>query len=161
MKTFFNNVKLGHVAPDGGSATTFTLGAGTTDVNSSSVDRKGFESVGFLFIFGDNTDTGTFTAKLQHSSNNSDWTDCLDKDGNTITASFTAGASDTDHEFLGIEGTGTKLKRYVRIAIDRGTANTVIAAIISLLSHPHDAPVSQSTSAGQFISAPVVKLVNS
>lgn len=156
---FFTSNKVLHVAPDDGATTTFNLSAGTTDKNSVSVDRKGFEEVSFIPIFGDNVDTGTFTMKLQHSDDNTTFTDCLDVDGNTCTQAFTAGASDTDYEMLGISAVGTKLKRYVRIAIDRGTANTVIADLIAILSTPHKMPITQATTAGQFIQAPTIKHV--
>lgn len=152
----FNNCKILHVAPDDGATTTYSLSAGVTDPNSVSVDRKGFESVAWLVTFGDNADTGVISFKLQHSDDNVTFTDAKDKDGNTIVKSVTAGATNTDHYLTGIEAVGTKLKRYVRLAITRETANTVIAALHALLSNPQDAPVTQAVTAGQFVAQPTL-----
>lgn len=159
MKNLFNNTKILHVAPDDQATTTYTLSAGVTDPNTVSVDRKGYESVAWLVTYGDNADTGVISFKLQHSDDNVTFTDALDKDGNTIVVSVTAGASDTDHYLTGIEAVGTKLKRYVRLAITRATANTVIAALHAFLSNPQDAPVTQAVTAAQFVAQPTTSHV--
>ena len=152
IRNFFESVQVVHVAPDSGSPTTFTLAAGTTDVNSSSVDALGFSGVAFLVSFGDNVDTGTFTGKIQGSVNGSTgWTDITG-----ASASFTAGATDTDNEHLGVSCPVTGQFRYYRLAIDRGTANTVIANLLAFLVGADRQPVTQSTSAGQFIQAPTI-----
>ncbi len=152
---FFNAYKPVHLPPDGTAATTWGLAAGTTSVNSGSVDRRFFEKVAFMVVFGDNVATGTFVAKVQHSDDNSTWADALDLDGNTITVSFTAGATDSDNKMIGKEVMGTKLKRYVRLAFARGTANTVIESVWAFLGSPQKQPVAQdATSAGQFYAAP-------
>jgi hypothetical protein len=156
LKNLFNNHKISHVAPDGTAATTYTLAAGTSEVDTASVDRKGYESVAFLVTFGDNADTGVISFKLQHSADNVTFTDAVDKDGNTIVKSVTAGATSTDHYLTGIEAVGTKLKRYVRLAITRETANTAIAALHAVLSNPQDAPVTQAVTAGQFVAQPTL-----
>lgn len=156
---FFQNNKVVHVPPDGTAATTYALAAGTTDVNSLGVDRAGYERVAFVCTFGDNVDTGTMSMKAQHSDDNVTFTDCADPDAGTVTQAFTAGASDTDNEVLGVEVYGTKLKRYVRVAFDRGVANTVIAALHAILTNAQYKPVTQSTAAGQFIQAPTVEHV--
>lgn len=161
MHSFFANHKIVHVEPNAGSAGTWALSAGTSDVKSVGVDRTGFEGIAWLPTFGDNVDTGTFTATLQHSDTDVDgnYANALDEDGNAITVSFTAGASDTDGEQLGLEAYGTKLKKYVRLSFDRGTANTVIADLKAILFKPTYAPVTQPTGTGQFIAQPTVKHV--
>lgn len=153
MKTITEEVKIVHVAPDGGSATTYALAAGTTDVNSTGVDALGFGRVLFLWTFGDNADTGTFTGSIEGSANGSDgWTAI-----SGATSSFTAGASDTDTEMLGVECGVDPTYRYYRAVTNRGTANTVIAALHCLLARVAGyAPITQLTSAGQFVQTPVV-----
>lgn len=147
-----DTTKIVHVAPDGTSATTYALSAGTTDVNSSAVDALGYENISFVCVFGDNVDTGTFTGGIEGSADGSNnWTDITG-----ATSSFTAGATDTDNEMLGIGCQVDPAYRYYRFTSDRGTANTVIAALICLLTSPDRAPVTQATTAGQFIQAPVV-----
>lgn len=145
-------VQVVHVAPDSGSATTYTLGAGTGDVNSSAVDARNFQAVAFLAVFGDNADTGTFTGKIQGSADGStNWTDIT-----SATATFTAGATDTDNEMLGVGCPVNPSYRYYRFVSDRGTANTALNGLFCLLSQADRVPVTQLTSAGQFIAAPVV-----
>lgn len=150
----FHSLKFVHLPPNGLAATTWELSAGVTEVNSGSIDRKGFEEVGFLCEFGDNADTATFVAKVQHSDDDVTFTDALDKDGNTITVSFTAAASDTDNKAIGKGLVGTKMKRYVRLAFTRDVANTVINSLWGILANPQSAPTTQPTGAGQFIAAP-------
>lgn len=158
MHNFIKNNKVVHVPPNAGSGTTYSLSAGTTQVKSGSIDRAGFEELTWLAIFGDNADTGTFKMTLQHADTDSDaaFTDAKDEDGNVIEESFTAGASDTDDKMLSLSAYGTKLKRYVRVVITRGTANTGLAALLCIVSQPQNKPVTQSTGAGQFIVAPSV-----
>ena len=145
-------VKIVHVAPDDQATTTYALGAGTTDVNSVAVDALGFEEVTFIVTFGNNADTGTFAGTIEGSANGSTgWTPITD-----AVDSFTAGASDTDDEMLGVSCKVNPSYRYYRLASNRGTANTVIAALHALLARPAQAPVTQPTTAGQFINSPTI-----
>lgn len=153
LKTILEALKIIHVAPNDGATTTYALAAGTTDVNSVAVDAIGFKRVAFLWIFGDNLDTGTFTGKIEGSANGTDgWTAITG-----ATTSFTAGASDTDNEMLAVECSVDPAYRYYRGVTDRGTANTVLAGLLALLGVCEGVtPVSQSTAAGNFVQAPVV-----
>lgn len=148
----FQTNKIVHVPPDGTAATTYALGAGTTDVNSGAVDAIGFKRIGFLWIFGDNADTGTFAGSIEGSANGTDgWT--------AITGasdSFVAAASDTDNKTLGVECEVNPNYRYYRAVSNRGTANTVITDLLAILAEPAAIPITQSTSAGQFINTPTV-----
>jgi hypothetical protein len=144
------NIQIVHVAPDATAATTFTLAAGTTDVNSAAVDTQGFMSATFFVTFGDNADTATFTGKIQGSADGSTgWTDLPG-----ATTSFTAGATDTDNEMIAV-AVFSPAFRYLRFVSDRGVANTAINAIHALLTVNAQGAVTQSTAAGQFIQAPV------
>lgn len=145
-------MKVVHVPPDDGAATTYGLAAGTTDKTSVAVDALGFEHIAFLVSLGDNADTGTFTGKIQGSADGSTgWTDI-----SGATTSFTAGATSTDNEMIGVGCKVNPSYRYYRFSTDRGTANTVITDMFALLTHPDRMPVTQLTSAGQFVQAPVI-----
>ncbi|TXH54536.1 MAG: hypothetical protein E6Q97_10665 [Desulfurellales bacterium] len=151
-KTILEALKIVHVAPNDGATTTYALSAGTTDVNSVKVDASGFGRICFLCIFGDNADTGTFTGKIEGSANGTDgWTAVTG-----ATTTFTAGASDTDNEMIAVECDVLPAYRYYRFVSDRGTANTVIAALLALLGKAQgQIPVTQSTAAGDFVQTPV------
>lgn len=153
LKTILEALKVVHVAPDSGSATTYALAAGTTDVNSSAVDSLGFGRVCFVWIFGDNADTGTFTGSIEGSADGSTgWTAITGAE-----STFTAGASDTDNEMLAVECPVNPSYRYYRAVTNRGTANTVLAGLLALLGRVEGVqPVTQLTSAGQFVQTPVV-----
>lgn len=151
-KTILEALKIVHVAPNDGATTTYSLSAGTTDVNSVAVDALGFGRVCFLWTFGDNVATGTFTGKIEGSANGTDgWTAVTG-----ATSSFTAAASDTDDEMLAVECDVLPSYRYYRAVSDRGVANTVIAALHCLLGRAQgQTPVTQSTAAGNFVQTPV------
>lgn len=155
----FSDVKVHHLDPDVTAVGTKTLAAGTTDVNSESLDRKGFDGAAFLVVFGDNLITGTFSLDVEHSADNVTFDACEDRDGVAITEAMTAGATDSDYEMLGIEVTGSKLKRYVRVVINRGTANTVVAALLGFLVNPDKRPVTQPTAAGNWNETPEIYTV--
>jgi hypothetical protein len=149
MMNFLRNNLVQHVAPDAAAATTFTLAAGTTDVNSASVDTTGYMEATFLWIFGDNADTATFTGSIEGSTDGTNWVAITG-----ATTSFTAGASDTDNEMLSVAVT-SPLYRYVRAVTNRGVANTALNGLLCILGMPTQGEVTQLTTAGQFISAPV------
>lgn len=152
--SFFESVKVVHVAPSDGATTTYALGAGTTDVNSVAVDALGFADIAFIVAFGDNADTGTFTGTIEGSADGSTgWTAIT-----SAAADFTAGASDTDNELLGVSCSVNPSYRYYRLASNRGTANTVIADLRAYLTRADRIPVTQLTTAGQFIEAPTIAL---
>lgn len=152
MKTILEEIKIVHVPPNDGAATTYVLAAGTTDVNSVAVDALGFSRVAFLWGFGDNADTGTFTGSIEGSADGSTgWTAITG-----ATTTFTAGASDTDNELLAVECNVSPTYRYYRAVTNRGTANTVLTDLIALLGRREGySPITQLTSAGQFIQEPV------
>ena len=152
LTRLFKDNLIYHVEPNAASAGTYTLAAGTSAVNSGVLDLNGVgpQSVAFLAIMGDNLDTGTFAMKIQGSNDNDAWTDCAG-----ATTSFTAGASDTDHELLGVETNETNY-RYYRVVITRGVANTALNGLLGFAVQPRGKPVTQGTGTGQFVQAPVV-----
>lgn len=116
------------------------VAAGTSDQNSSVVDMQGYESVLFLPLFGTLTATQVTKVKVQQGSA-ADGSDMADLAG-TLSASLADGDSNKI-------GRPTEVfrptKRYVRLVIDRGTANAVIDGVIALLGRGGTLPPSLHT----------------
>lgn len=115
------------------------VAAGTTDINSSAVDMRGFESVAFVVALGTLTATQVTSIKVQQSddSGSSDsWDDLAG------TASPAAADGDSN-KLIGVEVYRPK-KRYVRLVVDRGTANAVVDGIFAVLGRPDVSPVAYS-----------------
>jgi len=108
------------------------VAAGTTDVESASVDMKSFESVTFLVAFGAITATAVTSVKVQQSADDSTFNDLA---GTGVTV-----ADDDDNQVVAVE-VHAPLDRYVRCVVDRGTANAVVDGIIASQSGPDAAPV--------------------
>lgn len=105
--------------------------AGTTDVNSDSVDMAAYRSATFVAAVGALTATQVTKLKLQQSQDDGvvdDWTD--------IQGSATAALADTDGNKLLVIHLMRPTKRYVRAVLDRGTANAVLDGIIAILGYP-------------------------
>lgn len=148
----FEGLYFRHLPPNDGATTTYTLSAGTTDVNSVSVDIYGFggSSIAFLIIFGANLDTGTCACTVQGSDDNTTFTTVT---GATKTLTDASAAS--SNQAIGIEVREPQY-RYYRVAFDRATANTSINALYALLPGPRAQPTTQVTTAGQFFAAPTI-----
>jgi len=98
--------------------------AGTTAVNTSSVDLQNKDSCRFIVAFGALTATQVTSVKLQGSQDNSTWADLLDVDSGTVIT--TGNLADADsNKVVSIEVYKCK-RRYVRAVISRATANAVI-----------------------------------
>lgn len=105
--------------------------AGTTAINSSSVDMSDFAGVLFLVLLGTLTSTTVPSVKVQQSDDDSTFEDL---------ASSSVAATDADgNKMLAVEVRGP-LKRYVRIVITRATANTVVDGAVALPYMPTFAP---------------------
>jgi hypothetical protein len=115
-------------------------GTDNTAYVSQACDRQGYESVEFITLIGANTDAdATFTALVEHSDNNSDWSAVADADllGTEALASF---QFDDDNEVRKIGYTGGK--RYVRVTITpaNNAAGNIFMAGVWILGHPWIAP---------------------
>lgn len=100
------------------------VSAGTTDINCTSVDMAGFDAVTFVVLFGALTSTQVTTCKLQHSDDNSTFTD--------VTSGATSALDDADGNKMQVLSYKLPSKRYVRVVIDRGTANAVVDGVVAL-----------------------------
>ena len=117
-----DNVLSFFIKADG---TNIGAAAGTSAVTSAVIDALNADWFKIQILFGDNTNTGTFTAKLQGSNDNSTFSDIA---GSACTTT-TAGATDTDYYMPCTWTERNPQFRYYRIYMTRGTANTVVTAV--------------------------------
>jgi len=113
------------------------VAAGTTDINSSSVDMSGFESVTFIVSFGTITATAVTSIKAGQSADDTTFNDLL---GSAITV------ADTDDNQIAILEIVKPTDRFVRCTVDRGTANAVIDSIIAFQGRALEAAVTHDAS---------------
>lgn len=122
------------------------VAAGTSSQNSSSVDMTGYDAVRFVALLGTLTATQVTSLKLQHSDDNSSFSD--------VTNGGTAAMADGDSNKMLVAEYVRPSKRYVRAVVVRGTANAVIDGVIAeqyqtrALPVTADASVSKSVTAG-------------
>ncbi len=115
-------------------------GAATTDIHSDIVDTQGYGTVAFLTSSQAVVSTATAAVVIQHGDDAS-LTDAASVAGSTL--SYTkAGTTDDSNTPLFIEAAGPT-KRYVRLFIDRGTANSAFGEIFCLLGQAKRTPVAQ------------------
>ena len=113
------------------------VAAGLTAVNCTSVDMAGFDSVTFVACLGTLTATQVTSAKLQHSDDNSSFSD--------VTSGATANMADADSNKLLIASYKRPTKRYVRLVVSRATANAVIDSVVAYQYRARTRPVTQSS----------------
>ena len=108
--------------------------AGTTEIDSTAVDRAGFEGVMFIVHFGAITSGSVVTAKAQS---------CTDSSGSG--AADLTGASvavpDTDDNKMAIIDVAEPTQRYLRCVVTRTTQNAVIDGITALLYRGRKMPI--------------------
>lgn len=119
----------------------------TTDV----VDMQGFDSVVFIVLLGDVTDTSA----LALTAYTNDTNDTNSPTELALPVSFTAGASDADNKLLILELHKPR-DRYVYATLARGTANAVVNGILAVLTNARERPVAQDAVviASRFINDP-------
>jgi len=123
----------------------------TADVNSASVDTRGFDSLLLVVAVGESGDTldasNDINLEVEDSPDDSAWTDCVDADlmaavtgANTGTfAHIDAATEDDAVYFTGYRGT----QRYVRVVVNvTGThTNGTPIGIVAIQGHAHVRPV--------------------
>jgi hypothetical protein len=110
------------------------VAAGTSDIESSSIDMLGFEAVTFIVLFGAIT-AGAVTSVKAQQGKLSNMTDAADLKGTGITV-----ADDDDNQLVVLEIDHPQ-ERYVRCVVDRGTQNAVVDGIIAIQTKPRVEPV--------------------
>ena len=117
--------------------------AGTTDINSSSVDMQGFDAVQFIVAFGAITASAVTSVKLQQSSDDGSSDSWADLEGTSQTV------ADNDDNQLFILDHARPRERYVRCVVDRGTQDAVVDGIIAMQYNADVEPVTHdSTTVG-------------
>lgn len=121
------------------SAITPTAGAAnTTDIEGTTLDMAGFEGVLMAVRFGAIT-TGAVTSIKAQSGDVSNLSDVADLEDTAQTV-----ADDDDGEIFYIDLFSPK-ERYVRLYVDRGTQNAVVASAEYFQYGASNAPVTQPT----------------
>ncbi len=115
------------------------VAAGTTAVNSSSVDMQGFESCTFLVALGAITTGAVTSIKVQQSGDDGVADSFADLKGTSITI------ADTDDNKIALVEVHNPRERYVRCVVSRGTANAVIDSIVAIQTGPKDEPTTHDT----------------
>ena len=110
------------------------IAAGVSDQQSTGVDTVNFQAVLFLVAFETIVATAVTSVKAQHSDDNATWSDIPDSSVPVVPAD--------DNKIVVLE-VKTPSKRYVRAAVDRGTANATIDGIFAARLHPRVKPVTQ------------------
>jgi hypothetical protein len=103
------------------------LADGSSDPNSTSVDMAGFEGVMFIGIVGTVTGSGTVEIHAQQSSDDG----VADAFSDIVDMTATADSS-TDSDKLLVLDIVQPQKRYVRVAMTRATANSVIGGVAAI-----------------------------
>ncbi len=115
------------------------VAAGTTDINSSSVDMQGSESVTFVVALGAIVAGAVTSVKAQQSSDDGVADAFADLAGSAITV-----ADDDDNQLVALEIVRPR-ERYVRCTVDRATQNATVDGIVALLGAPKLAAVTHDT----------------
>jgi len=112
--------------------------AATTDIEGAVLDMAGFESVLMMVVFGEITGSAVTSIKAQQGDE-SDLSDATDLEGTGQTI-----ADDDDNETFYIDLV-KPTKRYVRLYVDRGTQNAVVASASYLQYGAKKVPVTHDT----------------
>lgn len=133
MNNLFMNVEPRRITVDG---TSFSLSAGTSDVNSGIVDTRGYQGIAFMVLLGAIATSGSVSIKLQHGDSPTL------SDAQDIAGSAIGPTSDTDDNKVIITEVYRPVKRYLRVVTTRGDGgNSSIDGLVAFLYLPHSAPV--------------------
>lgn len=114
------------------------VAAGTSDINTTVVDRQGFAGVKWTVAWGAISATAVTRCKVQQGTL-SDGSDMADLEG-SLTSTLTP---TTDDNKITVVDLYTCTERYVRLVIDRGTANAVVDSAVAELYGAAIEPVTQ------------------
>ena len=117
------------------TAITPTAGAaGTTDINGTTLDMANYEGVLMVVRMGAITENAVTSIKAQQGAA-SNLSDAADLEGTSITI------ADNDDEQIFIIDLCKPTERYVRLVVDRGTANAVVASAEYIQYGPKKLPI--------------------
>jgi len=117
------------------------VAAGTTDITpSSGIDMQGFEGCLFIVEMGTITSSAVTSIKVQQSADDSSYADL---EGTSVTI-----ADDDDNQIFYIDVIKPS-DRYLKLIVDRGTANAVVDGITAIQYGARKAPTTHdSTTVG-------------
>ena len=113
--------------------------AGQTAINGAMVDMQGYEGVVAVVEMGTIAATAVTSIKWQQSDTTTD-ADFTDLEGTGIDIT-----DDDDDDKIFVSELYKPTKRYVRVVVVRGTANSALRAATYIQYKPREAPVSQGT----------------
>ena len=111
--------------------------AGTTAINGSIIDMKGFDSVTFIVSFGAITAGAVTSIKAQQGAQ-SNLSDAADLKGTSISVADT-----DDNKIVALEIEPSE--RYCRVVISRATQNAVVDSGVAIQTKAHSEPVTHDT----------------
>lgn len=136
MHNLFKEAEIRRLTFDG---TNYILAAGTTDVNSGSVDTLGYEGVAFAIAVGVMASSSGVEFQAQYSSDDGSVDTFADIVGSSVSVS-----ADTDDNKLVLLDIFRPKERYVRIQSIRGDGgNTTLDSLVAILYRPLQAAVTQ------------------
>ena len=113
--------------------------AGTSDVESSSVDMTGFDSVAFIVAMGAITSGAATSANVEQSSDDGSSDSFTELLGTGITI-----ADDDDNQLVLLDVCQPR-ERYVRCVVERATQNAVVDGIFALQYNSNVEPVTHDS----------------
>jgi hypothetical protein len=137
-----SHTKRLRIVPDGTAATTWILAAGTSAKNSGAIDTRGYSSVLIRYAMGTITSGAVTSIKAQQSDDDAATDDYTDVAGTSQTIADT-----DDNKVFEIE-IHRPQKRYLRVALSRGTQNAVVDYVEAILYNPRFSAPTQDTTVG-------------
>ena len=120
--------------------------AGTTAVNSDGVSVAGFDGVLFVALFGTLTANQVTQIKAQQSSDDAAADAYTDIEG-----SETVAMDDADDNLMCFIDIFRPEEEYVRLVIERATANAVIDGVVAILYRAKDRPIIQDATVSEYL----------
>lgn len=130
---FLNDVKIQRVMNG--------VVAGTSDQTSSAVDTQGFTGCCFVASFGALTASQVTQIKVQQSDDDGASDAYSDLEGSLV-----GPLADADGNKQLVVDIVRPQKRYLKLVVDRGTANAVIDGVVAYLYGAKSLPVTQPSS---------------
>lgn len=109
------------------------VAAGTSDIESNIIDMANFDGVLFITSFGAITASAVTSVKVQQDTDSAGGT-MADLEGSAQTV------ADDDDDQCVVHDLYKPLERYVRVVVDRGTANAVLNSIVAVQYRGSKAP---------------------
>lgn len=111
------------------------VAAGVTDVTSSAIDMKGFDSCQFIVLLGAIVTAAVTSVKAQQSSDDGSADAYADLEGTGITV-----ADDDDNQMVVLDIDHPQ-ERYLKCIVDRATQNATVDGIIAIQYNAQKEPV--------------------